>query len=84
MTALTVPTAIILSFPLVFSFFFLYLSFPTLISEMSIQKWVGHEDIDTTLRIYAKVKEKEAKKEISSVMNNLIQPKKYSNDQETN
>lgn len=50
----------------------------------SIQKWVGHEDIDTTLRIYAKVKEKEAKKEISSVMNNLIQPKKYSNDQETN
>ena len=28
----------------------------------SIQKWVGHRDLDTTLRIYAKVKEKEAKK----------------------
>lgn len=41
-------------------------------------------DRNITLRIYAKVKEKEAKKEISSVMNNLIQPKKHSNDQETN
>ena len=44
MTALTVPTAIILSFPLVFSFFFLYLSFPTLISEMSIvieKRWIS-------------------------------------------
>lgn len=28
----------------------------------SIQKWVGHADIDTTLRIYAKVKDKESKK----------------------
>ncbi len=29
----------------------------------SIQKWVGHADIDTTLRIYAKVKDKESKRE---------------------
>jgi len=31
----------------------------------SIQKWVGHADIETTLRIYAKVKNKESKREIS-------------------
>ena len=30
----------------------------------SIQKWVGHKDIDTTLRIYAKVKDKEAKRDL--------------------
>ena len=44
----------------------------------SIQKWVGHADIDTTLRIYAKVKEKEAKKEISSSMNSVFKARKYS------
>ena len=38
----------------------------------SIQKWVGHKDINTTLKIYAKVKEKEAKKEISDKMNSII------------
>ena len=38
----------------------------------SIQKWVGHSDIDTTLRIYAKVKDKEAKQEISDTMNTLF------------
>ena len=38
----------------------------------SIQEWVGHADIDTTLRIYAKVKEKEAKREVSNTMSNLI------------
>ena len=48
----------------------------------SIQKWVGHADIDTTLRIYAKVKDKESKKEISDGLNNLIQPKKYNNRKE--
>ena len=42
----------------------------------SIQKWVGHADIDTTLRIYAKVKE--AKKEISNAMNDIIPLKDYS------
>ena len=47
----------------------------------SIQKWVGHADLDTTLRIYAKVKEKESKREISTSMNTLIQPKKYSDNQ---
>ena len=44
----------------------------------SIQKWVGHADIDTTLRIYAKVKDKEAKKEISNAMNDIIPLKDYS------
>lgn len=43
----------------------------------SIQKWVGHADVDTTLRIYAKVKDKDAKREISDGLNNLIQPMKY-------
>lgn len=43
----------------------------------SIQKWVGHADIDTTLRIYAKVKDKASKLEISDSMSGKIQPKKY-------
>ncbi|MCR5311747.1 MAG: site-specific integrase [Lachnospiraceae bacterium] len=43
----------------------------------SIQKWVGHADIDTTLRIYAKVKDKESKKEISDTMNGIIPLKDY-------
>ncbi len=43
----------------------------------SIQKWVGHADIDTTLRIYAKVKDNEAKREISDAMNNIISLKNY-------
>lgn len=38
----------------------------------STQKWVGHADIDTTLRIYAKVKDKAAKKEVSDTMNNIL------------
>ena len=44
----------------------------------SIQKWVGHKDIDTTLRIYAKVKDKEAKQDISNTMNGLLSLKQYS------
>ena len=43
----------------------------------SIQKWVGHKDIDATLRIYAKVKDKEAKREISDKMNGIIPLKDY-------
>ena len=43
----------------------------------SIQKWVGHADIDTTLRIYAKVKDKESKKEVSEAMNGIIPLKNY-------
>jgi len=43
----------------------------------SIQKWVGHADIDTTLRIYAKVKDKEAKREISDAMNDIIPLMEY-------
>ena len=46
----------------------------------SIQKWVGHADIDTTLRIYAKVKDKEAKCEISEAMNGIIQLKNYTEE----
>jgi integrase len=43
----------------------------------SIQKWVGHKDLDTTLRIYAQVKEKEAKREILDKMKEIIPLKKY-------
>lgn len=43
----------------------------------SIQKWVGHADYATTLRIYAKVKEKEAKREISQTMEGIIPLKEY-------
>lgn len=38
----------------------------------SIQKWVGHKDIDTTLRVYARVKDRESKKEVSERMKELI------------
>ncbi len=40
----------------------------------TIQKWVGHADINTTLKIYAKVKDKEAKKQASESMDDLILP----------
>lgn len=43
----------------------------------SIQDWVGHSDVNTTLKIYARVKEKEAKQEISDGMNQVIHIKKY-------
>ena len=46
----------------------------------SIQKWVGHADIDTTLRIYAKVKDKESKREISEAMKDIIQLKDYTEE----
>ena len=46
----------------------------------SIQKWVGHADIDTTLRIYAKVKDKESKREISETMKGIIQLKDYTEE----
>ena len=42
-----------------------------------IQKWVGHADIETTLKIYAKVKDKEAKQEILDGMHGIIKPKSY-------
>ncbi len=41
----------------------------------SIQKWVGHADIETTLKIYAKVKDKEAKQEILNGLNDIIRTK---------
>ena len=43
----------------------------------SIQKWVGHADINTTLKIYAKVKDKEAKRAISLTMTDMIPLKDY-------
>ena len=46
----------------------------------SIQKWVGHADIDTTLKIYAKVKDKESKLKISETMKGLIPVKEYSKE----
>lgn len=38
----------------------------------SIQKWVGHADIETTLKIYAKVKDKEAKQAVSTAMDSIL------------
>ena len=49
----------------------------------SIQKWVGHADIDTTLRIYAKVKDKESKKEISDAMTGILPLKDYTDNNDT-
>lgn len=39
-----------------------------------IQKWVGHADISTTLKIYTKVKENIAKLEISQGMDSFMKP----------
>ena len=57
-------------------------SYVTMLCDANVEKdlamkWVGHADINTTLKIYAKVKDKEAKQEILNGMNNIIQPKKY-------
>lgn len=38
----------------------------------AIQQWVGHKCIETTLKIYAKVKEKEEKQAVSEKMRNVI------------
>ncbi len=43
----------------------------------SIQEWVGHESIETTLKWYTKAKEKESKAEISENMSSIIQLKEY-------
>lgn len=49
----------------------------------SIQKWVGHADIETTLKIYAKIKDKEAKQEILMGLNSIIRTKNHhTNDPE--
>lgn len=40
----------------------------------AIQKWVGHKDIETTLKWYAKVKDKETKQDISDGLIDLYQP----------
>lgn len=51
----------------------------------TIQKWVGHKDMNTTLKIYTKVKDREAKEELSKELGNLFPLKKYDdniNDQE--
>lgn len=37
-----------------------------------IQKWVGHKDMETTLKIYSKVKSTQSKEEISKKMSSLI------------
>ncbi len=38
----------------------------------SIQDWVGHDDVNTTLSTYAKVKAKDAKQEVLEAMNGII------------
>lgn len=41
--------------------------------KLRIQKWVGHADPETTLKIYTKVKGEQAKDEVSAKMSSLIQ-----------
>ena len=43
----------------------------------SIQNWAGHKDYETTLKHYAKVKDKEQKKEVADSMNRVIRKKDY-------
>ncbi len=43
----------------------------------SIQKRVGHKDIETTLKIYAKIREKKAKEELTRKLNDMLPMKKY-------
>ena len=43
----------------------------------SIQNWVGHKDIETTMKIYAEVKDKEAKNSVSEHLGDIIPIKKY-------
>lgn len=50
----------------------------------SIQNWVGHSDPDTTLKIYAKVKNKESKKEISDNMSKMFKPIMLNGDSDSN
>lgn len=41
----------------------------------SIQNWVGHKNIETTYKYYVKIKEREAKEEISKKMISMFKPK---------
>lgn len=43
----------------------------------AIQKWVGHRDLDTTLKIYAKIKEQESKQLIAKSIEELLPNVKY-------
>ncbi|MCR5672989.1 MAG: tyrosine-type recombinase/integrase [Lachnospiraceae bacterium] len=43
----------------------------------AIQKWMGHKDIETTMKIYAKIKESEAKGAISEHLDDIIPTKNY-------
>lgn len=48
--------------------------------DKNAQNWIGHADASTTMQIYARVKDKDAKYEISSIMNELIRlNKNYEN-----
>ena len=38
----------------------------------SIQEWVGHKDIETTLKIYTKVKKKEGNLTVSDRMDTML------------
>lgn len=40
----------------------------------TIQDWVGHADVETTMKIYAKVKSRESKKTILETMSSIINP----------
>ena len=46
----------------------------------SIQNWAGHKDYETTLKHYAKVKDKEQKKEVANSMSRVIRAKTYKQD----
>ncbi len=46
----------------------------------SIQHGLGHKDIQTTMAIYALVKNKEAKNEVSEHLDDIIPLKKYDDE----
>ncbi|MCR5203619.1 MAG: site-specific integrase [Lachnospiraceae bacterium] len=50
----------------------------------SIQKWVGHKSMDTTLKWYGAAKDKEAKQEISEGLKDIYIPKNISTNNISN
>ena len=50
----------------------------------SIQKWVGHKSMDTTLQWYGAAKDKEAKQEISDGLKDIYIPKNINTNNVSN
>ena len=46
----------------------------------SIQKWVGHSNINTTLQYYTKARDSIVKKDVSEDMSKILNIKKYKDE----